>query len=180
MLALASSSITRANLLKNANINFIQRPCEFDENNINETIAKSFIYKATLGKLNAYKKAYDDDLPVLAADTVVVCEDKILRKANTEQEARKILLLQSENLVYIITCMMYESAKTRLIDISRTSYKFAKFDEFKLEQYLKSNEWQGKAGACMVEGFCKEYIQEVKGFQSTAMGLCVEKLRVFL
>jgi septum formation protein len=28
----------------------------------------------------------------------------------------------------------------------------------------------------MVEGFCKPYIKEVIGYESTAMGLCVEKI----
>ncbi|MBD3806311.1 MAG: septum formation inhibitor Maf, partial [Sulfuricurvum sp.] len=38
----------------------------------------------------------------------------------------------------------------------------------------------GKAGACMVEGFCKPYIREVRGFESTAMGLSIEVLKPFL
>jgi len=33
-----------------------------------------------------------------------------------------------------------------------------------------------KAGGCMVEGFCKRYISEVKGYESTARGLQIEKL----
>ncbi len=32
----------------------------------------------------------------------------------------------------------------------------------------------------MVEGFCKKYIKNVQGYQSTAMGLCVEKLISFM
>ena len=32
----------------------------------------------------------------------------------------------------------------------------------------------------MVEGFCKPYIKSVKGFESTAMGLSIEKLIPFL
>lgn len=32
----------------------------------------------------------------------------------------------------------------------------------------------------MVEGFCKPYIQSVKGLESTAMGLSIEKLIPFL
>ena len=32
----------------------------------------------------------------------------------------------------------------------------------------------------MVEGFCKPYIKEVKGYESTAMGLCIEKLKSFI
>ncbi|MBP9566206.1 MAG: Maf family protein, partial [Sulfurospirillum sp.] len=49
-----------------------------------------------------------------------------------------------------------------------------------LDAYLDGNEWRGKAGACMVEGFCKSYIQEVVGLESTAMGLSIEKLIPFL
>ncbi len=37
-----------------------------------------------------------------------------------------------------------------------------------------------KAGACMVEGFCKRYIKEVVGLESTAKGLSIEKLLPFL
>jgi septum formation protein len=67
-----------------------------------------------------------------------------------------------------------------LVDISATHYKFAKFDEDDLQRYLDSNLWQGKAGACMVEGFCKPYIREVRGLESTAMGLQVEILLPWL
>ncbi|MCK4442199.1 MAG: Maf family protein, partial [Sulfurovaceae bacterium] len=41
---------------------------------------------------------------------------------------------------------------------------------------LDSGLWDGKAGGCMVEGFCKKYIQKVEGYESTAMGLQVERL----
>ena len=49
-----------------------------------------------------------------------------------------------------------------------------------MQEYLDSGECFGKAGAIMVEGFCKPYIKNVIGFESTAMGLCVEKLKFFL
>lgn len=32
----------------------------------------------------------------------------------------------------------------------------------------------------MVEGFCQPYIKRVQGYESTAMGLCVEKLKQVL
>jgi len=55
-----------------------------------------------------------------------------------------------------------------------------KFTDMYLEAYLDSNEWMGKAGACMVEGFCKKYIKEVRGLESTAMGLGIEQLLPFI
>ena len=49
-----------------------------------------------------------------------------------------------------------------------------------MDLYINSGECFGKAGAIMVEGFCKPYIKSVKGYESTAMGLCVEKLKAYM
>ncbi|MCJ7765703.1 MAG: septum formation inhibitor Maf, partial [Thiovulaceae bacterium] len=114
--------------------------------------------------------------PLLVCDTVVTSQGKILRKAKTVEDARAILQTQSGNVTSIVTCMIYKSAKLELIDISSTDYIFKPFDTDALEAYLASGEWQGKAGGCMVEGFCKPYIKEVKGHESCAMGLSVELL----
>jgi septum formation protein len=76
--------------------------------------------------------------------------------------------------------MIYHSKEMKIIDISATDYLFIEFDLNEVESYLSGEEWRGKAGACMVEGFCKSYIKEVKGFQSTAMGLNTEILKRFL
>jgi septum formation protein len=113
---------------------------------------------------------------VLCADTVVTSKGKLLRKAKDKEDARKILQTQSGSVVSIITCMILKSKTRELIDLSSTDYIFKEFDKDKLEEYLNTDEWQGKAGACMVEGFCKDYILEVRGYESTAMGLCIEKL----
>ena len=97
-----------------------------------------------------------------------------------KEDARKILQAQSGEKVSIITCMKYASKALTLLDISATHYYFKPFDEDALEAYLDSGEWQGKAGACMVEGFCRPYIDKVYGHESTAMGLCIEKLMAFV
>ncbi len=180
MLVLASNSQTRAKILKNHNINFECCGTNFDEESIVALSPKEFVYKATMGKLQSYLDSHDLTTPVLCADSVVTVNAEILRKAKDEKEARELLKLQSGNEVSIITCMAYKSEELSLNDISTTTYKFAKFDEEKLKAYLQSKEWEGKAGACMVEGFCKEFITSQKGFQSTAMGLCVEKLLPFI
>ncbi len=180
MLILASSSQTRAEILNKHGIDFKQIATDFDEENIKANTPKDFVYKATMGKLQNYIQKYGLKEPVLCADSVVVSQGQILRKARNKEEARKILKAQSGNKVSIITCMAYKSEELTLYDISSTIYEFDIFDEKDLEEYLKSNDWQGKAGACMVEGFCKQYILKTKGFESTAMGLCVEKLLPFL
>lgn len=178
---LASSSQTRALLLQNAGIEFIQQSVEFDEENIVATSPKNFVYQATLGKYEANYKAFGiEDHPLLVADTVVTSQNQILRKAKCVDDARNILMTQSGNITSIITCMIYHAKTKKIIDISQTDYLFREFDQDDLDRYLASGEWRGKAGACMVEGFCKPYIKEVRGFESTAMGLCTEVLRGFI
>lgn len=181
MLRLASSSITRAELLRSAHIPFIQESLDFDEDSIIATSPKNFVYQATLGKYRVNLEHFGcSDYPLLVADTVVTAQGKILRKAKDEEDARAILATQSGSEVAIITCMMYKTPRLELLDISSTHYFFDPFDPDDIDRYMASGEWRGKAGACMVEGFCKPYIREVRGFESTAMGLPVEILKGFL
>jgi len=181
MIRLASSSVTRAQLLKEAGIEFIQESKDFDEDSIVATSPKNFVYQATLGKYETNLKAFGcSDYPLLVADTVVTSQNQILRKAKCVDDARNILMTQSGNITSIITCMIYQSKEIKLVDISSTDYIFDEFNLEDLENYLSSGDWRGKAGACMVEGFCKSYIKEVRGYQSTAMGLNTEVLKAFI
>lgn len=180
MIRLSSSSQTRALILQKFKIDFIQSPNSFDEEQIVNKSAKSFVYEATLGKFKSALDEFGLEIPILVADTVVSVDDKILRKAKDRDDAQSLLNLQSGNCVKITTAMIYQSKTIKLIDISTTQYMFKKFDKIKLKDYLDSNEWQGKAGAIMVEGFAKEYIIEQIGLESCAMGLSIERLLPFM
>lgn len=181
MIRLGSNSPTRAKILNSFNINFIQNGGNFDEDSIKTTNPKEFCYLATKGKFDElYNKYGIDDIPLLVADSVVTCDNKLLRKAKDYEDAKTMLELQSGNCTSVITCMIYKSKNIELIDISITSYEFSKFDEKEVLNYLNSGECFGKAGAIMVEGFCKPYIKSVKGLESTAMGLSIEKLIPYL
>ncbi len=180
MIRLGSNSPTRAKILTAHNIDFIQNGGNFDEDSITTTNPKSFVYEATLSKYNELIKKYGfEDMPLLVADSVVTSNGELLRKAKDANDARRMLKLQSGNKTSVITCMIFKSKNKELIDISITTYKFSKFEEDDILDYIKSGECFGKAGAIMVEGFCKPYIEDVIGYESTAMGLCVEKLKVF-
>lgn len=166
-------------ILENAGVVFTQSPVDFDEESIRVQNPGNFVYQAASGKYQAALQQYDLSLPLLVADTVVTASGKILRKARDESHARSILAEQSGNQVSIITCTIYKSESMEISDLSSTLYHFAPFDSNDIDAYMKSGEWKGKAGACMVEGFCKKYIQSVRGLQSCAMGLTLEKIIPF-
>ncbi len=177
MLYLCSQSPSRALLLEKFGIAFEQKPVDFDEDAITTMVAKDFVYLASKGKLAAAEQHYGLENPLLTADSVIATQSgEILRKPKDIDDARRILKLQSGAQISIVSSVHYKTKNLLFIDTSATHYLFAPFDEDDLEAYLQSGEWQGKAGGCMVEGFCKKYIQTVRGYESTAMGLQVETL----
>jgi len=176
-LCLCSSSKSRALLLNKFGIDFIQRSPDYDEDQITTIVAKDFVYIASKGKLDAAIREFGLEIPLLCADTVIAATDgSILRKAKSLEDARRILNIQSDSTISIISSAHYKSKTLAFSDISATHYHFSAFEEDDLEAYLESGLWEGKAGACMVEGFCKKYIKSVDGYESTAMGLQVECL----
>lgn len=177
---LCSSSATRANILRSFNIPFIVSKQEFDEDSIKISDPYKYVYQIALGKLKSAYSLYGLSIPLLCADTIVCVGGEILGKASSKEEARAFLALQSGRKVEIVSATMFQSKKIRFEDLSVSAYFFDIFDEEDIESYIDSGEWIGKAGACMVEGFCKKYIKDFVGLESTAMGLSIERLLPFL
>jgi len=173
-LLLCSSSKTRAELLKKANISFIQKSCDFDEDSIVTNDPIKFVKQATNGKFQACLECFGDKNPLLTADTIITDGKNLIRKPKNKQEAKKLLLLQSNAKIDIVTYHIVGFNKKVYDYLAKTTYFFSEFDKDDLENYLNSNKWQGSAGACKVEGFCKKYIKQVNGYESTAMGLTIE------
>jgi septum formation protein len=181
MIHLASNSESRALLLHKFGIDFIQKSPDYDEDQITTAIAKDFVYIASKGKMEAAVKEFGLEMPLLCADSVIMAADgSILRKAKDVNDARRILKIQSGRAISIISSLHFRTKELLLVDTSATHYHFAEFEDEDMEAYLESGLWKGKAGACMVEGFCKKYIKSVEGYESTAMGLQVEVLLPWL
>ena len=177
MIHLASNSSSRALLLKKFNINFKQEAPLYDEELIQTKNAKDFAYIASKGKLDSAIKTFGLETPLLTADSVILSANgELLRKPKNIDDAKRILELQSGSSMAIISAMHYKTKTFYFSDVSATYYHFEVFEPKALEAYLESNLWNGKAGGCMVEGFCKKYIKSVQGNESTAMGLNVERL----
>lgn len=180
MITLASSSPTRANLLKDAGINFTQISFQFDESKIEKNVKPEiYVQNVVKAKKEQFLKENMGFKNLLFADSCVACGDKILGKAKDKKEAITMLNLQSGNECSVYTAMIF-LGEFELINVSKTTYKFKKFDEHDLNEYIKNNEWQGKAGAMTIENFNKKYIISQHGETSTAMGLNLKILKAFL
>ena len=181
MIILASSSVTRAKVLRDHGVKFEQVFFDYDEGGVDKNLPPHiYVQKIVAAKKEQFLKANENAKNVVFADSVVVCGGKILGKAKDEKEALKMLQIQSGSTARIVTAMIFLGEKFELINVSFAEYKFAKFDEADLQNYLSGDLWQGKAGAMTIENFNKKYILSQNGETSTAMGLNAKILKAFL
>ncbi|MGP1533114.1 MAG: septum formation inhibitor Maf [Campylobacter sp.] len=181
MIILASSSVTRAKVLQDHGVKFEQVFFDYDESGVDKNLPPHvYVQKIVAAKKEQFLKANDGAKNVVFADSVVVCDGKILGKAKDGKEALKMLKMQSGSTARIVTAMIFLGEKFELFNVSFAEYKFAKFDEADLQNYLSGDLWQGKAGAMTIENFNKKYILSQNGETSTTMGLNVKILKAFL
>ncbi len=180
MVNLISTSPTRAKILQEFGIDFKQIKFDFDESKIKKNNPKIYSYNVVCEKLNQFKNANLNLDNLLFADSCVVCNNEILGKAIDKNEAFKMLKMQSENFASVITSMIFISKKMQIFDVSETKIKFLKFYDEDLQNYIQSEDWRGKAGAMMIEGFNKKYIDKINGEICVARGLNAKILKAFL
>ncbi len=186
MIILASSSPSRAQILREAGIHFTAIPLACREDHLQITDAKSLAYQTCLLKYRCALELAKDPAspfatqPFLVADSVAsLAQGAPMRKPRDYNEAREMLQSQSHQVVKIITAQILKSPKIELCDVSEFCMQLSGFDEKHLQAYLDSYLWAGKAGAVMVEGFHSDYKVEEKGLLSTAKGLSLEKFLPF-
>lgn len=113
--------------------------------------------------------------PLLAADTTVVMGSKIFGKAESADEAREILGRFSGRSHDVISAVCVGASigerpksSTRVV---RTKIQFRKLMDEELESYIRSREWEGKAGAYGIQGYASRFIDRIEGSLTNVIGL---------
>ncbi len=167
---LASSSPRRKQLLEQLSIEFNVVDIEINETWDNKEPAKIYVKRMALEKARAGKSNIQNKLPVLAADTCVVLDDVILGKAETKEDATKMLgqLSGRTHHVYTAVALITETEQVRL-NVSHVNFRpLTKTD---IQQYCTTKEPLGKAGAYAIQGKAAAFIQHLQGSYSGVMGL---------
>jgi len=118
---------------------------------------------------------------VLAADTVVACGRRLLPKAEDEATARRCLALLSgrRHRVYGGIALIAPDGRepSRLV-LSQVAFKRLTAQE--IDRYIRSGEWQGKAGGYAIQGLAAAYIRSLSGSYSNVVGLSVYDVQQML
>jgi septum formation protein len=109
---------------------------------------------------------------ILAADTVVACGRRILPKTEDEASARSCLELLSGRRHRVHGGIALATPDGDLVSRRVDSQvAFKRLSESEILAYLRSGEWQGKAGGYAIQGRAAMLIRWVCGSYSNVVGL---------
>jgi septum formation protein len=170
LLILASSSPRRARILESLGIPFrVLVP------NVDETIPEGEDPGAASERLARAKAqaVAPEALPILAADTVVVCEGRILGKPMSSADAAGMLRLLSGRSHEVVTGVCLVSGGVVRSAVDRTTVRFAPMTDAEIAWYVSTGEPLDKAGAYHVDGVGALFVSAVSGSPSNVEGLPV-------
>ena len=198
MLILASSSISRKNLLKNADINFIQLSSSFDESLVIErnikdlalklSFAKAEVIKNKIKEINLIENLKLTSFEILGCDSIFEFKGKALGKPKDKEDAYQRWLEMSANYGFLHTghtllfCeLINNSTKLILKKVVKKTISskivFAKLQNKEISKYIDSLEPLNCAGGFALEGKGGKFIEKIDGCFSNIMGLSLPWLR---
>lgn len=121
------------------------------------------------------------DALVLAADTIVICENEILVKPRDEDEARRMLMSLSGRTHTVVTAYALASAGAILEAQPIISHvTFHRLSEQQVREYVATGEPMDKAGAYGIQGKGGDFVAQVVGSRENVMGLPVSEVMAAL
>ena len=171
---LASASPRRQELLKLFGIPFAVRVADIDETMDPSASAYEEVSRLSREKALAVKHEAGDI--VIAADTIVVCEGRVLGKPRSEEEAFSMLSLLSGRDHQVMTgcTVLMENRAETFTEV--TDLHFRELTEKEIRRYVASGEPMDKAGAYGIQGGAALFCEKMDGDYYNVMGLPVCRL----
>jgi septum formation protein len=173
-LVLASASPRRARILGDLGIPFRVVVSHEDESLRPGEDGPAAVER--LARAKALAVARDEALPVLAADTEVLCDGHILGKPADERDAVAMLRRLAGRSHEVVTGVCLVERRVARSGVERSSVTFAPMSEAELAWYAATGEPLDKAGGYHVEGRGALFVETVTGSPSNVAGLPVRLL----
>ena len=177
-LILASQSPRRKELLGLFRLPFVIRVADIDETM--DATARPYDEVARVSREKAMAVTRGQDDIVIAADTIVVCENKVLGKPRSAKEAEEMLSLLSGRDHQVMTGMTVLRRDTVLSCTEVTDIHFRQLSQKEIAAYVATGEPMDKAGAYGIQGGAALFAEKMVGDYYNVMGLPVCKLRGLL
>ena len=177
-LILASSSPQRKKLLETIGIT----PDDIVPANINETPKKNekpkdFALRMSREKALSVAKNNLNSF-ILSGDTIVAAGRRIIGKPSSKNEAEQILKLLSgrrHRVLSAFTLIKPDCSEITKVVVSKV--KFSRLSDKEINEYLDTNEWQGKAGGYAIQGRASAFVPWLSGSYTGVMGFPMNEIK---
>lgn len=181
LLILASNSPRRRYLLKKAGLDFLVVPSKVDESTVLECEPEEYVIKLAEAKADDVAGNYPESW-IIGADTVVVADNLILGKPDSQAEARNMLLRLSGRTHQVFTgfAICCKARKKLFSRAVKTDVLFKKLSDDEIEWYINTPEPFDKAGAYAIQGLGTFLVRSIHGSYTNVVGLPVCEVIEFL
>ncbi len=170
---LASGSPRRRELLEQIGVSFRVVGAAVNETVLRSELPLAYVSRLAQAKAAAgWERSRDSGgVPVLAADTAVVLDGKILGKPADGNDAIAMLLRLSGRAHEVMTAVALRTAAGLEVKVSHSTVTFRSIDADEARAYWETGEPADKAGAYAIQGYAAIFIADLEGSYSGVMGL---------
>lgn len=169
-LILASASPRRSELLKQIGIQHQIIAVDIDETPLANEAPLAYVERVAAEKSAACLDQYGSHLPILAADTSVICDGQILGKPRDLSHALAMLSLLSGRSHQVYSAISLRGKQHwQALSVSEVRFKPLSHDD--ILAYWHTGEPYDKAGAYAIQGLASTFIESITGSFSGVMGL---------
>jgi MAF protein len=126
------------------------------------------------------EKELEENQVIIGADTIVVCDDKILGKPENATHAKQMLKMLSgrTHQVYTGITLLYkkDGRAVQKAFSECTDVEFEKLTDSEIDEYIAVDEYKDKAGSYAIQGVFSAHIKGIKGDYNNVVGFPVARL----
>jgi septum formation protein len=170
---LASESPRRRELLLQIGVSFRLVGARVDEAVLAGESPSAYVARLAAAKADAGWRSCGDvqPAPVLAADTAVILDGRILGKPADRRDAEDMLGRLSGRTHEVLTAIALRTAAGRWSRVSRSEVTFRAIAADEARAYWETGEPRDKAGAYAIQGRAAVFVADLRGSFSGVMGL---------
>ena len=128
-------------------------------------------------KADNFNELIDDDCILITADTIVWCNNSVLNKPDSYDEAYQMLIGLSDNKHTVITGVCLRSAEKEITFIATTDVYFTKLSDSEIDYYLRKFKPFDKAGAYGIQEWIGYIgVEKINGSYFNVIGLPIQKV----
>ena len=170
VLCLASVSPRRRELLSQIGVSHVVMGADIDEAVLPGDTPSDYVSRLAREKALAIRRG-GQHLPVLAADTTVVVNEKVFGKPRDRAEAVDMLAELSGRAHEVLTAVALADSRGVAERLSSSTVRFRNLTREECVAYWETGEPRDKAGGYAIQGLGAVFVESLRGSYSGVMGL---------